>query len=104
MLYLNSFSVKLSLNTNYYLDHRDELEKDLNRQVSDLECVEDKCLEKELLYKQLCKLFGENGTISTSNEFDYILQDFIWLEDTGNFGTATAKRGEYYLKFDFYSS
>ena len=96
--------VDFSLNTNYYLDKRDEVENDLNRKLTNSENLTDKLPAKELLYKQLCKLFGENNNRSTSNnEYDYILEDFHYFENM-SYDNATAKQGEYYLRFEYYSS
>ena len=96
--------VEVSPNMAYYCEHRDELEKDLNRQVNDLSDLNDPRLKKELLYKLLCKLFG-NGNSNTAyyNDNDYMLNDFTYLENTGDSRTATAKKGEYYLKFKYYA-
>lgn len=96
--------VDFSLNTNYYLDKREEVENDLNRKLTNSENLTDKLPAKELLYKQLCKLFGDNNHRSTSNdEYDYILEDFHYFNDQG-YDNATAKQGEYYLDFAYYSS
>ena len=94
---LVEIDVEFSLNKNYYLEHQDEIENDLNRKLTNSENLTDKFPEKELLYKQLCKLFGENSL--TNNEFDYILEDFHFLDNTGNSRVATVKQGQYYLKF-----
>lgn len=93
--------VEVSLNMAYYCEHRDELEKDLNRQVNDLN---DPRLKKELLNKQLCQLFGYDNSYAKNNDNEYMLNDFSLLENTGDSRTATAKKGEYYLKFKYYSS
>ena len=97
--------IEVSPNMAYYSEHRDELEKDLNRQLNDLDDLNDPHLKKELLYKLLCQLFGNDNT-STSNNIDndYMLHDFTFLENTGDARTATAKKGEYYIKFKYYSS
>ena len=94
---LVEIDVEFSLNKNYYLEHQDEIENDLNRKLTNSENLTDKFPEKELLYKQLCKLFGENSL--TNAECDYILEDFHFLDNTGNSRVATAKQGQYYLKF-----
>lgn len=99
---LVEIGVEILLNKNYYLEHQDEIENDLNRKLTNSENLTDKFPEKELLYKQLCKLFGENSL--TNNEYDYILEDFHFLDNTGNSRAATAKQGQYYLKFLYYSS
>lgn len=101
---LSILRVDFSLNRNYYLDKQDEVENDLNRKLTNSENLTDKLPEKELLYKQLCKLFGENNNRSTSNdEYDYILEDFHYFENM-SYDNATAKQGEYYLRFEYYSS
>lgn len=100
---LCKLGVDFSLNKNYYLDKRDEVENDLNRKLKDSENLTDKLPEKELLYKQLCILFGENSRSTSNNEYDYILEDFHYFRNMGA-DTATAKQGEYYLRFDYYSS
>lgn len=99
---LYKLGVEFSLNTKYYLDNQCEIEKDLNRKLNNLESLTDQCIEDELLYKQLCELFGENG--SKINQYDYILNDFHFLQNTGNTRTATATRGKYYLKFKYFTS
>ena len=99
---LVEIGVEFSLNKNYYLEHQDEIEHDLNRKLTNSENLTDKFPEKELLYKQLCKLFGENSL--TNDDYDYILEDFHFLDNTGNSRAATAKQGQYYLKFLYYSS
>lgn len=101
---LNELGLDIFINKNYYSDHREELEKDLNRKVNDSESLTDNRLKKELLYKLLCKLFGANGPTKTSNEYDFILEDFHIIDNYYGCSTATAKRGEYFLKFVYYSS
>ena len=96
--------VEVSPNMAYYCEHRNELEKDLNRQVNDLSDLNDPGLKKELLYKLLCQLFGnDNSNTPYNNDNDYMLNDFTLLENTGDSRTATAQKGEYYLKFKYYA-
>ena len=95
---LDRLDVEISPNMAYYLEHRDELEKDLNRRLNDLSELKDPRLEKELLYKQLCQIFGNDNSSDTDNE--YMLKDFKLLENMGDSRTATAKKG----KFEYYAS
>jgi hypothetical protein len=56
----------------YYLIHRDDVEKDLNRNVNEFELNEANCvkkLEQELFYNQMCQLFD---TEDESTSFDDI--------------------------------
>ena len=102
--------VEVSCNMEYYLHHRSEIEKDVNRRFdSDLELKQGnlKILEQEIFYKQMCKLFGsedcndknEANDESSLYEKSFILYDFRWLSYDGNDKFATARRGNYYLLF-----
>ena len=55
--------MNVSCNMEYYLNNREELEKDLNRKVTN-ECeLKEEKLEQELFYNLMCKWFGnESGS------------------------------------------
>ncbi|CAF0980926.1 unnamed protein product [Brachionus calyciflorus] len=61
---IKKFYVEFSCNMNYYLEHQDEIEKDLGQSV-DLNHIlnnrnELKKLEQELFYLQMSKILDEN--------------------------------------------
>jgi hypothetical protein len=107
-------NVEVSCNMEYYLNHLDEIEKDLNRKVNEIELKEtNKKLEQELFYNQMCKLFGTEGvpgsydsildkTIEPELVYEraYMLKDFRVFYKM-NYHCATAQRGNYYLLFQY---
>jgi hypothetical protein len=113
---LKYFSIELSCNMDYYLKTNHEIEKDLNRNNVNIDLNDElamKKLEKELFYNQMLKLFGEieatSDDIIISKDGDdkiffekaFILKDFHMLFMDGNYRMATARRGNYYLIFNF---
>jgi len=126
---LNLFDVDVWCNMDYYLEHRNELDVDLARHCDlDVELKKDSessiRLEEELLYKLLCKIFGEHhwkgvndlkighhiecneNTEKQSSSFDkdFYLEEFYYLIADSQSLTATAKRGNYYLLFYYGTS
>ncbi len=113
---LQHFDIDLSCNMDYYLTNKNEIEKDLNKKIVDLDLNNDyqmRKLEKELFYNQMCKLFGENedtsddiikaedGEKKNNYEKAFILKGFHMLFMDGNYKYATGRRGNYYLLFSF---
>jgi hypothetical protein len=113
---LKQFEIDFSCNMSYYLDHQDEIEKDLKRKI-DLNSkmnneTELKRLEQELFYNQMCELLGENeddyiqkdekalmGSEEMLYEKAYILRNFRMLFDDGDKMFGTARRGNFYFLF-----
>jgi hypothetical protein len=128
---LEHFSIQLSCDMDYYMKNKHELENDLKRPVISYDANnidEMKKLEKELLYNQMCKIFGQSKVapsmcffaplVGQSMEDDiirpddngldgqlfdkaFIIKDFKMLYRDGNYRNATARRGNYYLLFSF---
>jgi hypothetical protein len=113
---LDFLGIKLSINMDFYLKNKNELESDLMRKVSDLDLKNEhiyKKIEQELFYKQMLKLFGDDEKAaaedhlkidddSTLFEKSFILREFHKYLD-GNYMYGSAKRGDYYLLFNFVS-
>jgi hypothetical protein len=102
--------VDLSCNMEYYLNHRDQIEHDLNRQIDfnhELDSAENHTrLEQELLFKLLCRLFvpddiSNEDDISGISKYEkaFMLDDFRLLSSDGNDYFATAQRGDYFILF-----
>ena len=56
--------VEIGCEMDFYLQHENEIEKDLNRKV-DICLIKDniekvKSLEEQLFYNQMCRLFGDD--------------------------------------------
>ncbi|CAF0755474.1 unnamed protein product [Adineta steineri] len=105
------FDIDFSCDMNWYLNNQSAIEEDLQRQVLPLDLNNDylmKKLEQELLYKQMCNLFGEIEDDNNKPQDDdtiyekcFILKDFYMLYSYGNYKFASAQRGNYYLLFRF---
>ena len=118
-VYLNKISindafgilnVKVKCNMDYYLNHPEEIEIDLNRKIKE-EDFNSPRLEQELFYTLMCKILGDGepsdkldqaGKDETSFDKAFMLKDFHLLSNDGNIIHATAKRGDFYLLF-FYA-
>ena len=72
-----------------------------NLKVDDLENNKS-LVEKELLYNHLCHLFGNESQID--NNYNYVLEDLHVLINNGDYITATSKKENYYLIFEYWSS
>lgn len=108
---LKLLTVSISCDIEYYLENLKELENDLGRKVENTigeEAV--KNLEKELLYNIGLKIFGkedfgcDDGFYEKFGEKSIMFTDFHLLCKTGNNIIATAKRGNYYVIFDYRTS
>ena len=103
-------NVDVSCNMEYYLDHKEEIEKDLDRKVDESELINVNKLEQELFYNQMLKLFGTEDVPESFDESlnkeepNYekacMLKDFHILCEE-NFHYATAQRGNHYLVFEY---
>ena len=83
------------------------MEKEMKRTVNNSE-LKDGHLKKELFYRQMCNLFGEtdDDTKTIQNgipEREFILKNFRYVSFP-NFIYATAQHGNFYLKFDYFTS
>jgi hypothetical protein len=107
--------VTFSIDMDYYLQNRNEIEIDLDRKVSDFDLKDDLTrtrIEQELFYKQMCSIIGvmedDDGIMSKddNNIYDksYFLKDFRLLSDKYGSIHATAQRGRYFLVFFYVSS
>ena len=96
------------------MKNRDELEADLKRQVSDSDLKNKntlKRIEEELFYNQMLKLFGDDekaaseDSLKTNDDDTLFEKSFILREFhkylNGNFTYGSARRGDYYLIFNF---
>lgn len=108
--------VEISCNMKFYLDHPNEIEKDLNRSVDICTIKDDidalKRLEDELFYNQMCRLFGdddgdiledENDQNKNNDKFNKVctIKEFAILFIDGNCVFATGRRGDNYLLFSY---
>lgn len=89
-------NVKIECNMSYYLNNRDELEKDLKRQVSEDELSTASCkIEQELFFNLMCKLFGSER--KDGDERSFMLKEFRVITRDGNYAVATAIRDDNYV-------
>lgn len=116
---LEFLTVSLSCNIDYYLSNPDEMEKDLDRKLEDLDRNNEEMmseLEAELLYMQSVKIFGEEGAdedvVTTEETADdqkicqrvLTFREFHLLFQDGNNSLATARRGSRYVLFFYRTS
>ena len=110
---LKLMEVEFSCNMDYYLSNKEEMEKDLGRQLEKLDITNKdlmKQLDSELLYNQVMKIFGQESVDDSAIEQssgDETRQKFLnfrefhLLYSDGNYKIATARRGDYYVRFLF---
>ena len=98
----------------FYLKNTNQLDTDLMRKVSDLNFKNVQALKKieqELFYRLMIKIFGEDEIVSAEDdskpdnndtlfEKSFILRDFHKYLD-GNYMYGSARRGDYYLIFNY---
>jgi hypothetical protein len=116
---LEYLNVRISCNMDYYLSNKKELEKDLNRQIDNLDLNDEiilKKLEAELFFKQMCELFGEQNEAHNHDETpemcgddiiyqnSFIIDEFHVYPEHSDFIYATARRGNFYLLFYYVTS
>lgn len=86
--------VNIECNMSYYLSNRDEIEKDLKRQISEAE-LSTPMIEKELFLNLMCKIFKSERKDQDENSF--MLKEFHVITNDGNYEVATAIRDESYV-------
>jgi len=114
---LKLLTVNISCNMEYYLSNLDEMEKDLDRKLKNLDPNNKeirKELKAELFYKQAVKIFGEEASeddVTTKENADQkssqkllTFKEFHLLFSDGNNKLATARRGSHYLLFFYRTS
>lgn len=100
---LDKFWIEISIDMNYYLNNRSELESDLNWRIDWERCSEmvKSKIEKGLFYKQMVNIFGKDYDYHPRMGYKFDLQDFHILANAENSKIATAKRGDYFLTFEY---
>ena len=115
---IKRLSVDFYADMEYYLSHRDEMEKDLKRKEVKInfEMRDLQRLEKELIYNNMCFLFGEDisksddkmylkSNYDSISEIDYdkafLVKDFRILSSDGNDKFATAVRRDHFIIFKY---
>jgi hypothetical protein len=111
---LNYLGVEMSINMDFYLKNTNELEKDLMRKVSNLDLKNEqvyKKIEQELFYRFMIKIFGEDEIVSAEDNLkpdnnDTLFEKSLFLRDfhkylDGNYMYGSARRGDYYLIFNY---
>ena len=89
---LKHLGLTFSINLDYYLQNRNDIETELDRHVSDSDLKDDlvkASIEQELFYKQMCSIIGvmqdDDRIVSkdedTIYEKSFILKDFRLLAD-----------------------
>jgi len=113
---LKIMTITISCNVEYYLSHRDEMEKDLGRRLKNFDANNKdmmKKLEMELFYNQVVKIFGEDNdgddNVTKGEEHETVekvltLRDFRLLYADGNERIASTQRGNYYFLFLYITS
>ena len=94
-------NVNIECNMSFYLSNRDEIEKDLKRQISEAE-LSTPMIEKELFLNLMCKIFKSERKDQDENIF--ILKEFHVIDSDGNEKIATAIRDENYVIFTYLTS
>lgn len=91
------FHIKMKTNLDHYLSNRDEMRRDLGRDIIEGESVSFKKLKEELFFKLSLKIFGNEDDDEETAKSAVILRDFRVLFDDDTEVFATARRGAHYL-------